>query len=206
MPPTTNTRGHGPQSFAETNNLLKVPIIEAAYVPPPPLYAHNQMSSEEILMKMPNAEQEGRDDDLVMLYAHHQRARKRESRRKKRAMDYEEGRAYKKQRQEEHDELRKHTMEMIKQLHLNSSWFAIPGQKKLRVAISALEKLAALSKKRQFEDKKIVQNVINQFDGAESDTMYDINIYDKEAAELIQRLGMDLDDNEIFNAEKIFDI
>ena len=51
-----------------------------------------------------------------------------------------------------------------------------------------------------------MQNVINQFDGTESDYKDDINIYDKEAAELIQRLGMDLDDNEIFNAEKIFDI
>ena len=141
-----------------------------------------------------------------MLYAHHQRARKRKSRRKKRPMDYEEGRAYKKQRQEEHDKLRKHTMEMIKQLHLNSSWFAIPGQKKLRVAISALEKLAALSKKRQFEDKKIVQNVINQFDGTESDYKEDINIYDKEAAELIQGLGMDIDDDELFNAEEFVDI
>ena len=93
MPPTTSLVGYGPQSFADMNNLLKAPIIEAAYVPP--LYAHNQMSSEEILMKMTNAEQEGRDDDLVMLYAHHQRARKRENRRKKRAMDNEEGRAYK---------------------------------------------------------------------------------------------------------------
>ena len=95
---------------------------------------------------------------------------------------------------------------MIKQLHLNSSWFAIPGQKKLRVAISALEKLAALSKKRQFEDKKIVQNVINQFDGTESDYKEDINIYDKEAAELIQGLGMDIDDDELFNAEEFVDI
>ena len=76
----------------------------------------------------------------------------------------------------------------------------------VRVAITGLEKLAALKKKRQFEDKKIVQNVINQFDGTEADYKDDINIHDKEAAELIQRLGMDLDDNEIFNAEKTFDI
>ena len=125
---------------------------------------------------------------------------------KKRAMDKEEGRAYKRQRQEEHDELRKHTMEMIKQLHLNSSWYSTLKVKKLRVAISALEKLATLKKKRQFEDKKIVQNVINQFDGTESDTREDIIIYDKEAAELIQRLGMDIDDNEILNDEKISNI
>ena len=97
-------------------------------------------------------------------------------------------------------------MEMIKQLHLNSSWYITLKVKKLRVGISALEKLATLKKKRQFEDKKIVQNVINQFDGTEADYKEDINIYDKEAAELIQRLGMDLDDNEIFNAEKTFDI
>jgi hypothetical protein len=204
MPPTTSLVGHGPQSFADMNNLLKAPIIEAAYVPP--LYAHNQMSSEEILMKMTNAEQEGRDVDLVVLKEDHRRAYNREAMRKKRAMDNEEGRAYKRQRQEEHDELRKHTMEMIKQLHLNSSWYSTLKVKKLRVAISALEKLATLKKKRQFEDKKIVQNVINQFDGTESAYKEDINIYDKEAAELIQRLGMDLDDNEIFNAEKIFDI
>ena len=51
-----------------------------------------------------------------------------------------------------------------------------------------------------------MQNVINQFDGTEPDTQGDINIYDKEAAELIQRLGMDLDDNELFNAEEIVDI
>jgi hypothetical protein len=204
MPPTTSLVGHGPQSFADMNNLLKAPIIETALVPP--LYAHYQMSSEEILMKMTNAEQEGRDVDLVVLKEDHRRAYNREAMRKKRAMDNEEGRAYKRQRQEEHDELRKHTMEMIKQLHLNSSWYSTLKVKKLRVAINALEKLATLKKKRQFEDKKIVQNVINQFDGTESDYKEDINIYDKEAAELIQRLGMDLDDNEIFNAEKIFDI
>ena len=149
MPPTTSLVGHGPQSFADMNNLLKAPIIEAAYVPLPPLYAHNQMSSEEILMKMTNAEQEGRDVDLVMLKESHRRARSRENMRKKRAMDNEEGRAYKKQRQEEHDELRKHTMEMIKQLHLNSSWYSTLKVKKLRVAINALEKLATLKKKRQ---------------------------------------------------------
>ena len=157
-------------------------------------------------MKMTNAEQEGRDVDLVVLKEGHRRAYNREAMRKKRAMDNEEGRAYKRQRQEEHDELRKHTMEMIKQLHLNSSWYSTLKVKKLRVAINTLEKLATLKKKRQFEDKKIVQNVINQFDGTESDYKEDINIYDKEAAELIQRLGMDIDDNELFNAEKIFDI
>ena len=91
-------------------------------------------------------------------------------------MDNEEGRAYKKQHQEEHDELRKHTMEMIKKLHLNSSWYSTLKVKKLRVAISALEKLATLKKKRQFEDKKIVQNVINHFDGTEPDYKDDINI------------------------------
>ena len=139
-----------------------------------------------------------------MLKEEHRRARHREVMKKKRAMDNdEEGRAYKKQRQEEHDELRKHTMEMIKQLALHSSSYSTTA---VRVAITGLEKLAALKKKRQFEDKKIVQNVINQFDGTEADCKEDINIYDKEAAELILRLGMDLDDNEIFNAEKTFDI
>ena len=76
----------------------------------------------------------------------------------------------------------------------------------MRVAITGLEKLAALKKKRQFEDKKIVQNVINQFDGTESDYKEDIDIYDKEAAELIQRLGMDIDDDELFSAENISNI
>ena len=56
-----------------------------------------------------------------MLEEDHRRAYRREAVRKKRAMDNEEGRAYKKQRQEEHDELRKQTMEMIKQLPLHSS-------------------------------------------------------------------------------------
>ena len=140
-----------------------------------------------------------------MLKEEHRRAaRRREATRKKRAMDNEEGRAYKKQRQEELDELRKQALEMIKQLPLHhSSSYSTTA---VRVAITGLEKLAALKKKRQFEDKKIVQNVINQFDGTESDYKEDINIYDKEAAELIQRLGMDIDDNELFNAEKIFDI
>ena len=87
MPPTTSLVGHGPQSFADMNNLLKAPITEAAYVPP--LYAHNQMSSEEILMKMTNAEQEGRDVDLVLLKEDHRRAYNREAMRKKRAMDNE---------------------------------------------------------------------------------------------------------------------
>ena len=123
--------------------------------------------------------------------------------RKKRAMDNEEGRAYKKQRQEEHDELRKHTMEMTKQLPLNSSWYSTTA---MRVAIEALEYLATLKKKHQLEDEKIVQNVINQFDGTEPDYKEDINIDDKEAAELIQHLGMDMDGNELLNDEKISSI
>ena len=138
-----------------------------------------------------------------MLEEDHRRAYRREAVRKKRAMDNEEGRAYKKQRQEELGELRKQTLEMIKQLPLHSSSYSTTVA---RVVITGLEKLATLKKKRQFEDKKIVQNVINQFDGTESDTKNDINIYDKEVAELIQCLGMDLDDNELFNAEEIVDI
>ena len=86
--------------------------------------------------------------------------------RKKRAMDNEEGRAYKKQRQEEHDELRKQTMEMIEQLPLHSSWYSTTA---VRVAITGLEKLATLKKKHQLEDKKIVKDVINQFNGTGSD-------------------------------------
>ena len=79
---------------------------------------------------------------------------------------------------------------MIKQVPLHSSSYSTTA---VRVAITGLEKLAALKKKRQFEDKKVLQNVINQLDGTESDTKDDINIDDREAAELIQRLGMDLD-------------
>ena len=138
-----------------------------------------------------------------MLEEDHRRAYRREAVRKKRAMDNEEGRAYKKQRQEELGELRKQTLEMIKQLPLHSSSYSTTVA---RVVITGLEKLATLKKKRQFEDKKIVQNVINQFDGTESDYKEDINIYDKEAAELIQGLGMDIDDDELFNAEEFVDI
>ena len=177
---------------------MKEPITEAAFLPPPK-FAHDQPSSEATLLKIIDAEKEGRDVDLVMLKEDHRRARKRENRRKKRAMDNEEGRAYKKQRQEEHDELRKHTMEMIKQLPLNSSWYSTTA---MRVAIEALEYLATLKKKHQLDDEKIVRNVINQFDGTESDYKEDINIDDKEAAELIQHLGMDIDGNELLNDEK----
>ena len=53
------------------------------------------------------------------------------------------------------------------------------------VAISELGKLAALKKKRQLVDKKVVQDAINQFNGTESDHKDDISIDDKEAAELI---------------------
>ena len=48
-----------------------------------------------------------------------------------------------------------------------------------------------------------MQGVINQFNGTEPDYKEDINIYDEEAAEPIQRLGMDIDDNEILNDKKI---
>ena len=91
-------------------------------------------------------------------------------------------------------------MEMIKQLPLHSSWYSTTT---VRVAITGLGKLAALKKKHQFEDEKIVQNVINQFNGTESDYKEDINIYDEEAAELIQCLGLDIDENELLNDEKI---
>ena len=185
------------------NNLLKEPIIEAAFVPPPK-FAHDQPSSEEILLKVINAEHKGRDVDLVMLKEEeHRRKRRREAMRKKRAMDNEEGRAYKKQRQEEHDELRKQTMEMIKQLPLHSSWYSTTA---VRVAITGSEKLATLKKKHQLEDKRIVQDVINQFNGTESDYKEDINIYDEEAAELIQRLDLDIDENELLNDEKTSNI
>ena len=149
------------------NDLLKAQIIETAFVPPLK-YAHNQLSSEKPLLRIIDAEQEGRDVDLVMLKEEHRRAYRREAMRKKRAMDNEEGRAYKRQRQEELvDELRKQALEMIKQVPLHSSSYSTTA---VRVAITGLEKLAALKKKRQFEDKKTVQNVINQFDGTESDT------------------------------------
>ena len=48
MSPTTNTEGYGygPQFFADMSNLLKAPIIEAAFVPPPK-FAHDQPSSEQ---------------------------------------------------------------------------------------------------------------------------------------------------------------
>ena len=107
------------------------------------------MSSEATLLKIIDAE--GRDVDLVMLKEDHRRARKRENIRKKRAMDNEEGRAYKKQRQEEHYELRKQTMEMTKQLSLSSSWYSTTA---MRVAITGLEYLATLKKKHQLEDEK----------------------------------------------------
>ena len=94
MPPTTNLVGYGPQSVADMNDLLKAQIIETAFVPPLK-YAHNQLSSEKTLLRIIDAEQEGRDVDLVMLKEEHQRAYRREAMRKKRAMDNEEGRAYK---------------------------------------------------------------------------------------------------------------
>ena len=66
------------------------------------------------------------------------------------------------------------------------------------VAISELGKLAALKKKRQLVDKKVVQDAINQFNGTESDHKDDISIDDKEAAELIiYRLGLRIDENYI---------
>ena len=99
MSPTKSIVGYGSQFFADKNGLLKEPITEAAFVSPPK-FAHDQPSSEEILLEVTNAEHKGRDVDLVMLKDSHQRARNRENMRKKRAMDNEEGRAYKRQRQE----------------------------------------------------------------------------------------------------------
>ena len=96
-------------------------------------------------------------------------------------------------------------MEMIKQL-FGAPNATTDGMKE--IAMSELEKLAALKKKHQLEDKKIMQDVINQFNGTESDHKEDISIiYDKEAAELIQRLGLniDIDENELLNDEEISD-
>ena len=123
------------------NDLLKEPITEAAFVPPLK-FAHDQPSSEETLLKIIDAEKEGRDVDLVMLKEEHRRAYRREAMRKKRAMDNEEGRAYKRQRQEELvDELRKQALEMIKQVPLHSSSYSTTA---VRVAITGLEKLEKL--------------------------------------------------------------
>ena len=47
------------------------------------------------------------------------------------------------------------------------------------------------------------EDVISQFNGTEPDYKEDINIYDEEAVELIQRLGLDIDEKELLDDGEI---